>query len=289
MLVTIFQLTINGILLGGIYALISIGLTLIFGVMKIVNFAYGELLMLGMYVTFWLFTLYGVDPYVSLIIATPLFFLVGVIIQSVVIQPIVKAPHISQIFATIGLSIALQNAALFFWKPDYRAIKLEYPFPYIKFSGVIISFPRLVTFFIAIAIAILLFLFLKKTFIGKALRATAQNTNAAQLMGVNIRNIYCIAFGISTTIVGMAGAILAPIYSIFPTVGELFVLVAFVVVVLGGMGSLLGAFVGGLIIGVVEAFSGFIIAPHLKGVVYFIVFVVILIIKPSGLFGLSQR
>lgn len=288
-MVTILQLMINGVLLGGIYALISIGLTLIFGVMNIVNFAYGEFLMLGMYVTFWLFTLYGIDPYVSLIMAIPLFFLVGVFIQSVVIQPIVKAPHISQIFATVGLSIAMQNAALFFWKPDYRAIKLEYPLPYIKFSGLIISFPRLITFIIAIAITILLFLFLKKTFIGRALRATAQNTRAAQLMGVNIRNIYYIAFGISTTIVGMAGAILAPLYSVFPTVGELFVLVAFVVVVLGGMGSLPGAFVGGLIIGVVEAFSGFFIASHLKGVVYFIIFVVILIIKPSGLFGLSQR
>ena len=285
----LLQLAINGLMLGGIYALISIGLTLIFGVMDIVNFAYGEFLMLGMYATFWLFHLFGVSPYVTLFIAAGVFFLVGLIVHGLVIQPIVAAPHITQIFATVGLSITLQNAALFFLKPDYRTIRIDYAIPYIKFSGLIVSFPRLLTFIIAVFIAISLALFLKKTFIGRALRATAQNRRAAQLMGVNIRTIYYVALGISTAIVGMAGAILMPIYSVFPTVGSLFVLIAFVVVVLGGMGSLMGAFIGGLIIGLVEAFSGFFIAPALKGVIYYIIFILILIFRPSGLFGFYQR
>ncbi len=285
MLLDFGQLLINGILLGGIYALISIGLTMIWGVMQIVNFAHGEYLMLGMYATFWLFQLYGIDPYLSLLIVAPLLFLLGVITQRVVVDPILNAPHVAQIFATVGLSIVLQNLALFFWKADYRTVRLADSITNLKFQGLIVSFPRLMAFAITLAMVIALFLFLKRTHLGKALRATADNKRAAHLMGINVGRLYYLALGMGTACVGIAGGILMPMYMVFPTAGGYFVLIAFVVVVLGGMGSMTGAFIGGLIIGVVEAFSGFYLAPALKEVVYFLVFILILAFRPSGLLG----
>jgi len=289
MLLNILQLLVNGILHGGIYALISIGLTMIWGVMQIVNFAHGEFLMLGMYGSFWLFALYGVDPYLALLLIAPGLFLLGVVTQRTVISPILDAPHAAQIFATVGLSIVLQNLALFAWKGDYRNIRLETSISNVKVMGLVISFPRLMAFLITLGLVIALFLFLKKTYVGKALRATADNKRSAQLMGINVNRLYYLALGIGTACVGVAGGILMPMYSAFPTVGAYFSLTAFVVVVLGGMGSMAGAFVGGLIIGVVETFSGFFLAPALKEVVYFLVFVLILVFKPSGLMGKVKR
>ena len=289
MVLNILQLLVNGILHGGIYALISIGLTMIWGVMQIVNFAHGEFLMLGMYASFWVFTLYGVDPYWALVMIMPGLFLLGVLTQRTVISPILDAPHAAQIFATVGLSIVLQNLALFAWKGDYRNIRLETSISNVKFMGLVISFPRLVAFLITLGMVIALFLFLKKTYLGKALRATADNKRSAQLMGINVNRLYYLALGIGTACVGVAGGILMPMYSVFPTVGSYFALTAFVVVVLGGMGSMTGAFVGGLIIGVVEAFSGFFLAPALNEVVYFLVFILILVFKPSGLMGKVMR
>lgn len=285
MFITIVQLIINGLLLGGIYALISIGLTLIFGVLEIINFAHGEFLMLSMYASYWLFHLYGVDPYVSLSIILPLFFLIGLFVQRVTIQPIIDAPPLNQIFMTVGLSLVLQNAALFFWKADYRTVRTVYSALTLKTGGLIVSFPRLVAFILAMMTIAALLLFLKKTYTGKAIRALAQERRAAMLMGINVNRTYQIAFGIGIACVGAAGAMLIPIYYTFPTVGSLFVLIAFVVVILGGYNSLPGALVGGLIIGMVEAFSGFFLSPHLKEAVYFVIFILILLFRPAGLFG----
>ncbi len=282
---TDIQLIINGLLLGGMYALISIGLTLIFGVLEIVNFAHGEFLMLAMYGSFWLFQLYGVDPYVSLLIILPLFFLVGVVVQKIAIEPILNAPPLNQIFMTVGLSMVLQNAALFIWTADYRTVKTSYSALTLKTSGLMISFPRLVAFFLAMGLIAALLIFLKKTYIGKAIRALAQERKAAMLMGINVYRTYQIAFGIGIACVGAAGAMLMPVYFVFPSVGSLFVLIAFVVVVLGGYNSLTGSLVGGLLIGVVEAFSGFYISPHLKEAIYFVIFILILLFRPTGLFG----
>ncbi len=285
MLATVIQLIINGVLLGGIYALISIGLTLIFGVLEIINFAHGEFLMLAMYASYWLFQLLGVDPYVSLLIVVPAFFLMGLGVQRIIIQPIIHAPPLNQIFATVGLSLVLQNVALFVWKADYRTVRTAYSTMCLKAGGLMISFPRLVAFILALSIIAALLIFLKETYTGKAIRALAQERRAAMLMGINIYRTYQIAFGIGIACVGAAGAILIPIYYAFPTVGSLFVLIAFVVVILGGYNSLIGALIGGLIIGVVEAFSGFFLSPHLKEAVYFVIFILILLIRPTGLFG----
>jgi branched-chain amino acid transport system permease protein len=280
------QLTINGLLQGGIYSLISIGLTLIFGVTRIVNFAHGEFLMLAMYATFFLFQFFGIDPYLSLLIVTPLLFVLGLCSERLVIHPILNAPPFMQIFATVGLSIALQNAALFFWTADYRSVKTTYAGMMVPAGEFLISFARLMAFLAAVVISYGVFLYLKKTYTGKAIRAVAQNRTAATLMGINIRQIYFFTFGLGTALVGIAGALLMPIYYVFPTVGGLFVLTAFVVVVLGGLGNMTGAFIGGLVIGLVESYSGFYGATQLKEAVYFVIFILVLLLKPSGFYGI---
>ncbi len=286
MIQDLIQLTINGLLQGGIYSLISIGLTLIFGVTRVVNFAHGEFLMLAMYATFFLFQMSGMDPYFSLLIVTPLLFVLGLVAERLVIHPILNAPSFMQIFSTVGLSVALQNAALFFWKADYRSVKTAYSTQTLVASDFLISVPRLIAFGAAVLISWGIFLYLKKTYTGKAIRAVAQNRTASTLMGINIRKIYFLTFGLGTALVGMAGVLLMPVYYVFPTVGGLFVLTAFVVVVLGGMGNLTGAFAGGLIIGLVESYSGFYLATQLKEAVYFIIFILVLFLKPSGLYGI---
>lgn len=276
---------ISGLLLGGIYAVISIGLTLIFGVTRIINFAHGEFLMLAMYGTFWLWSFYGMDPYVSLIFVTPAMFVVGLLSQWLLIQPIMGAPPIAQLFVTVGLSITLQNAALLAWQADYRTVRTSYATSAVDVGSILISIPRLAAFCLALLMAFSFFLLFKYTYLGKALRAVAQDRRSAMLMGINVRRIYLLSFGIGAACVGVAGAALMPMYYTFPTVGTYFVLTAFVVVVLGGMGSMMGACVGGLAIGVIEALSGFFIAPALKEAVYFVIFVFMLLLRPAGLFG----
>ena len=278
------QVAVSGLLLGGVYALISIGLTLIFGVMRVVNFAHGEFLMIAMYATFWLFQLYGLDPYVSIFIVTALLFLVGLLTQATIVRPVLRGSPAMQIFATVGLSIVLQNAALIVWKGDYRSVDTAYSRAVLSIGPLQVGVSRLTAFLVALAITIALFYFLKKTYLGKAIRCVAQDKTAALLMGINISRINLITFGIGTALVGVAGAVLMPIYPVFPTVGTYFVLIAFVVVVLGGMGNVTGAFLGGLIIGLVEAFSGFYV-PALKEAIYFVVFILVLLIRPTGLFG----
>jgi branched-chain amino acid transport system permease protein len=286
MLETILQLAINGLLLGGIYALIAIGLTLIFGVVRIINFAQGEFLMIGMFATFWIFSLLKIDPYIALFIFTPLLFLLGMGTERLMIKPIQNAPPIAQIFSTFGLSIVLQNGALMFWKSDYRSLETVYSNAVINWAGLMINVPGLVAFLVAVGIVILLYLFLQKTYLGKAMNAVAQDRDAAQLMGVDINKIYMVAFGVGIGLEGLAGALIMPIYATYPTVGFTFGLIAFVVVVLGGLGNMIGAFLGGLIIGLVESFSGFYISPELNTAIYFLIFVLVLIIRPSGLMGI---
>ncbi len=281
---TILQVAIDGVLLGAIYALISVGLTLIFGVMNIIQFAHGDFLMLSMFATFWTFHFLGMDPYLSLIIVVPLFFILGVLTQKVLINPILDAPEVAQVFATVGLGIVFRSVATFLWSADYRAVPTSYASKNFFLGELVFNFPRIVTFLICIALNVGLFIFLKKTMLGKAVRATSQNRKAAQLMGVNINKIYLLVFGISSATVGVAGAALMPMYWAFPTVGWYFVIIAFVAVVLGGMGSIQGAFLGGLIIGLVESFSGLFFPPALKSVLYYLIFLAILFLKPSGLF-----
>jgi len=282
----VLQLLINGILLGGIYALISVGLTLIFGVIRIINFAHGEFLMLSMYFTFFLYSIFGIDPYVSLFIVGPLLFLLGLLTQRFIIQPLLNAPSLSQVFATFGLSVALQSLALFLWTGNFRSVKTPFTEKMIRWGDLMISYPRLIMFLVAIAIIVALFIFLRKTYLGNAISAVVQDRVAAVLMGINVKGAYLLAFGLGSTCVGVAGALLMPSYYAHPTVGLSFGMMAFVVVVLGGLGNMLGAFAAGIIIGIVEAFGGFFIDFQLSPVFYYAIFIAVLLIKPSGLFGM---
>jgi len=283
MLPIFLQLIVSGFLLGGVYALISIGLTLIFGVLDVVNFAHGEFLMLGMYLTFWLFTIFHMDPYVSLFIVAPMLFIIGLFVGRTVIKPIIGSPPSVQIFVTVGISLILMNGALVLWKADFRSVPTSYGSGSLNLGSVFIGYPQLISFLGALIFSALLFPLLKYTYLGKAIRATAQDRKAAMLMGIDIQKVYILTFGIGIGLVGIASALLAPIYSIFPSVGAHFVLVAYVAVVLGGLGSIPGAILGSLIIGMTETFSGFFISPGWRQAIYYAVFVLVLIFKPQGL------
>ncbi|MBU1275411.1 MAG: branched-chain amino acid ABC transporter permease [Proteobacteria bacterium] len=289
MFTQLLQLTANGLLLGAIYALNAMGLTLIFGVMEIINFAHGEFLMLAMYGAFFLNVWMGMGPYVAIVVVVPLFFVLGVAFQRLMIQPLLDSQEIAQIFATVGLSIVLSNGALFFFSADYQMVRTDYSLESLDLFGVYLGYTRIFAFAAVCMVALGLYLFMKRTYMGRAIRATAQDRRAAALMGVNVRRVYMITTGLGLACVGITGSVLSPIFSVFPSVGTQFGLIAFVVVVLGGMGNLAGAFFGGLIIGLVEAYSGFFLDPALKTVVYFVVFILILLVKPSGLFGSTVR
>jgi branched-chain amino acid transport system permease protein len=291
------QLLTSGILLGGIYALASIGLTLIFGVMKIVNFAHGEFLVIGMYVTFWLFHYFGLDPYLSALIVIPLLFLVGLITYYLFIRPTLNAPVLTQIFITVGLSVIIQNAILLFWSADFRTVSLKYastpivlgPFLSLNLGEVLVNPARLITFVLALFLSIVFYLFLKFSYTGKIIRATSQDRSAALLMGINTDKVYKLTFAIGILLVGVAGALMMPIYTVHPFVGFDFVLVMFVAVVLGGMGSVVGAMISGLFIGLVEVLSDYFLGPASKQAVYFLVFIAVLVLRPAGLFGLKEE
>jgi branched-chain amino acid transport system permease protein len=279
------QVAVSGLLLGGVYALLSVGLTLIFGVVRIINFAHGELLMVAMYLTFWLFQAHHIDPYLSILIVAPALFVMGMGIQRFIIQPIFDSPALMKIFATVGLFIALQNLALMLFKADFRTIQTAHSMATLDVAGISISVSRLVAFGFALLLLGGLTLLLKLTLIGKAMRAVAENRVVAQLMGIRVQRLYIVVFGLGSAMTGVAGALLLPFTYVFPTVGGIYTLLAFVVVVLGGMGNMAGAFFGGLFIGLIESFSGFYISPALKEAVYFVIFILILLVRPQGLFG----
>lgn len=279
------QLLVTSLLLAGIYALVSVGLTLIFGVMRLVNFAHGEYLMLGMYLAFWLFTLWGVDPYLALAVGLPVFLLIGAATYYLVIRPVVTRPHTVQIFTTVGLSILLQNVALFLWTGDFRFLRTDYSNVVYKFDGVAINFPQIAAFAVSILLTLGLLAFLKWTWWGMALRATAQDRQAAILMGVNVDRAYALAFTVGIIMVGLAGILIAPIYAVYPTAGLQFVLVAYVVVVLGGLGSLIGALAGSLLIALLDVVGAFVVGIGWKEALYFVVFLLVLLIRPAGIFG----
>lgn len=281
----IVQVCVSGLLLGGIYALISIGLNLIFGVVRIINFAHGEMVMVAMYLTFWLNYFFGMDPYVSTIIVLPVMFLFGVVVQRIIVQPIQNSSANMKIFATVALSLILQNVALIVCKGNFRTVQVPYGMSTIELMGIFISVPRLVAFFAALGSITLLYYFLKYTYTGKALRAIVEDHTIARLMGVKVQKLYLLAFGIGCAFSALGGVLLMPFSSVYPTVGIPFTLIAFIVVVLGGLGSMGGTFLAGLFIGVVEAVGGTYVSPALKEAIYFGIFIIAILIRPQGIFG----
>jgi branched-chain amino acid transport system permease protein len=287
-LAVLIQSILSGILIGGIYALIGIGLTLIFGVMRVINFAQGDLVMVGMYVTFFLFKGLGMDPFLSVVLTMPALFLLGALLQRTLINQVLDALPQNQILLTIGIGLVLSNLAMLLFTSDYRILSTSYSSSSVPLGGIRLSTPLLYCFLITAAITAALYWFLVKTDTGHAIRATAQDRDAAQLMGVNVRNMGILAFGLGAALAGAAGALVAPTYYIYPQVGGAFTLKAFVVVVLGGMGSIVGAMLGGVLIGTAESVSASYLGSGWKDICVYVIFLLVLLLKPSGLLGKSR-
>jgi branched-chain amino acid transport system permease protein len=283
-----FQSLISGILIGGVYALIGIGLTIIFGVMRVINFAHGDLLMLGMYATYFLFTLFHIDPFVSIVVTIPLMFLFGAFLQKTFINRMLGALPQNQILLTIGMGLVMSNSMMLAFTSDYKILSTTYSSSSFNILGISISSPLLISFAITVVITAALYWFLYRTDTGQAIRATAQDREAAQLMGINVKRMSIIAFGLGTSLAATAGALIAPTYYIFPQVGSVFTLKAFVITVLGGMGSIVGATLGGVLIGIAESVGGVYLGSGWKDVIVFILFLLVLLFKPSGLLGTSK-
>ena len=279
------QLLISTVLLGGIYALIAVGLTLIFGIMRVVNFAHGEFLMLGMYLAFWSFALWGVDPYFILVVAVPLFFAIGLGVYALVMRGVIHASHNVQIFTTVGLSTALQNVALVLWTGDFRFVRPWESSVVVRILGAAFNLSQVIAFAVALIFTLALFAFMKWTHAGRVMRATAQDGEAATLMGINTDRVYRLAFAIGIACVGVAGVLVSPLYSVYPTAGLQFVLLAYVVVVLGGLGDIVGALLGALIVAGVEVIGSYVFGSAWKEVIYFVLFIAVLVFRPAGLFG----
>jgi branched-chain amino acid transport system permease protein len=282
------QSILSGLLIGGIYALIGTGLTLIFGVMRVINFAQGDLVMVGMYGTFYLFKLLGIDPFVSVILVMPALFLLGTILQKTIIDRALNALPQNQILLTIGIGLVLSNLAMLLFTSDYKILSTSYSSSSFALGPVHLSTPLVYCFLITAIITAILYWFLARTETGCAIRATAQDREAAQLMGIDVRRMGFVAFGLGAALAGAAGALISPTYYIFPQVGSAFTLKAFVVVVLGGMGSVVGALLGGLLIGTAESLSAAYIGSGTKELCVYVIFLLVLLFKPAGLLGKSS-
>lgn len=281
----LFQTLASGVMIGLIYALVAIGLTMIFGVMDIVNFAHGEFLMLGMYSAFWMFSLYALDPLYTLPLTVLMLFAFGVLLYQFVIVRIINAPMLSQIFTTFGIMILLRGVAQFFWKPDFRSIENSLVSGTVKAFGVQVGQPQLVAGIGAIVITGLIYFFLNKTRLGAALEATASDKEAARLMGIDSHRMFALAWGVAAACAGAAGVLLSTFFPIFPDVGANFILLAFVVVNLGGFGSITGAFWAGILVGVIEVMGGLLLGPQYKTAVVLVLFLGVLMFRPQGLMG----
>lgn len=279
------QILVSGLLIGLIYALVAVGLTLIFGVMDIVNFAHGEFLMLGMYASFWGFALFGIDPILSMPLTATLLFGVGVAVYQVIIRRIINAPMLSQIFATFGLMILFRGLAQFFWKPDHRLVSHTLVGGNVTLGSIQFGLPQLVAALGAVGVTAGLWYFLHRTRLGTALEATAIDREAATLMGINGQSMFALAWGIGAACAGIGGALISTFFPIFPEVGSNFILIAFVVVVLGGFGSIAGAFWAGIIVGVIEVVGGFVVGPEYKTAIVLSLLLLVLLVRPKGLMG----
>ena len=278
----IAQVVVSVILAGGLYATIALGLALIFGVMRVINVAHGTLLMLGAYTTFWLFHLYGVSPFLSLLISIPVLFLVGVLLQRLFVDKVVDAPELSSLLLTFGLSIAIANLAQYVWTADYRSV--EYLTTSVRFAGLAFSAARMVSFGLALLISLLAFWILKYTKIGKAIRATSQSREVALVCGIDVSRIHLITFGMGAALAAAGGSLVSVMFSIFPEMGDTYLVRSFVVIVLGGAGNYPGAFLGGIILGLTENLAALFLSAQVAPAVSYALMVLVLLLCPQGLF-----
>jgi branched-chain amino acid transport system permease protein len=283
------QAVINGLLIGGIYALVSIGVTLIFGVVKIVNFAQGEFVMIGMYISFFLATQLGIDPIVSLLVSMPALFLVGVLIQHFLIRRVLGLNDMPQIFLTFALSLLIVNVSLMVFTANYRTLHTAYSDEALHLGGLYVPVAKLIAFVVAMILSGLLWAFLHGTDLGKAMRAASQNREVAQLMGINPNRVFAVALGIALALAGAAGSLLMAFYPAYPMVGQVFVLMAFVAVVLGTLGNVIGALVASLLMGIAESLGIQFIGADSGLIVVFVLLLATLALRPSGLASHASR
>jgi branched-chain amino acid transport system permease protein len=287
----LFQSLANGVLIAGLYASVTLGITLVLGVMGIVNFAHGELVMIGAYTSFWLFALFGWDPLLTLPLSALLLFVIGLGIFRFTIRPILNDPPLNQLLLTLGISIFFQNLAMMLWKTDSRSVITAYSGMSLNMGMIHIGLTRIITFFIAVALTIVLVFYLYKVRSGRAMRAVSENNTASWLIGINVRKTYLLAFGVASALAGAAGALVSTVMYTFPMVGFKLSLKAFCILVIGGLGNIPGTLVGSLILGLTESFVGTYV-PEGSGWaegISFILLIIILVIKPTGLFGTRRE
>jgi branched-chain amino acid transport system permease protein len=276
---------LNGLMTGAVYALVALGLTLIYGVLHIINFAHGALLTAAMFAAFFAHQWFGLDPYVAALALTPLFYLLGYGLQRFIIGPAAHGEDHNILLVTLGLAVVIENALLYAFRADTRTINLPYAFEVVEVGNAFLAVPRVVAAVAVVAVALALWLIMRWTDTGKAIRAVAKEKLGAELSGINVAHIYAVTFGLGTACLAIAACLLIPTYYVNPHAGNAFVLVAFTIVVLGGMGSVPGALLGGLFVGVVESLSGFYLGESLGQIGIFAMFILMLLFRPNGLFG----
>lgn len=282
------QLLATGLLLGGIYALISIGMTLIYGSVFLINFAHGDYLMVAMYLSWMLYNVWGINPYVSTLIVVPAMFILGAITYMLVVRPVLGGSQKIKVFVTFGVGIVATNAILIIFGGEERVIHVTGVENVLRIGEVRVSYAAVIAFVVSLAVAGGLYFLMNRTMLGKSIRATGQNPLAAQLVGINVNRARLIMFGLSTALLGVAGPLLMPIYSVYPSIGHDFILIMFITIVLGGLGSFKGAIVGGLVVGLIQSLGGFYMPPELQGTILFLLLIVILIIRPHGIYGRAK-
>jgi branched-chain amino acid transport system permease protein len=285
MAVILFPAVLNGLLTGAVYALVALGLTLIYGVLHIINFAHGALLTAAMFAAFFAHKTLGLDPYIAAMILTPLFFLLGYALQRFVIGPAAHGEDRNILLVTLGLAVVIENALLYAFRADTRTIDLPYAFDVVEIGTAFLAVPRVIAFGAVVLVALLVWLIMRWTDTGKAIRAVAKEKLGAELSGIDVAHIYAVTFGLGTACLAIAACLLIPTYYVNPSAGNAFVLVAFTIVVLGGMGSVAGALIGGLFVGVVESLSGLYLGESLGQIGIFVMFILVLLLRPTGLFG----
>jgi branched-chain amino acid transport system permease protein len=285
----LLQALTTGILVGGVYSLISVGLTLTFGVMRIINFAHGEFLMVAMYATYFFSTRFGAEPYTALLVVLPGMFLLGVIVFRAFVRPILGAPPLNQMLVLVGLSLVLQNTALALFSADTRTVESALSMSKIELGEIVIGIPKLIAFAASIAVSLGLYAVLRHTELGRRIRAAAADREAAALMGIDVNKVNLIAFGIGIGCLGIAGPIMTPAFYIVPNIGTFFILIAFVVVVLGGIGNFLGAMLAAFVVGIAESLGALFMPGSTAPVLPFLLFVLVLLFRPQGLFSGARQ
>jgi branched-chain amino acid transport system permease protein len=281
----IVQGLVGGVLFGGVYSLMAVGLTLIFGVMRVVNFAHGDMMVWGMYLAWLLATRLGVDPSLGFVVSAAALFLLGIVVQGGLVSRIQDAPHEMQILLLLGVGLVLENGALMAFGPEPQRVPSALARATLWIGPVFVDMARLAAFGVALALTGVLWLFLRRTDLGRTMRATADNPYGALVVGTDVRRVYATAFGIGAACVGAAGALVSPILPFSPSAGLPASVTSFNIVIIGGMGSLPGAFAGGLLVSVAESLGAVFLSPSMKELVSFGLLILILLLRPAGLFG----